>query len=386
MLRFLSLIVCAALLAAFPAVAQSSNPILEQYRAYAAALQSGDLATAETAAAQAYQISVARDGDGGRTAVLALNLATTRLLRGDATGAREPATHAERLSATPSAGIDPLTAKLVLGRAELGARETSPSLAAIGARRLREALAATEGRTDLNGEIYPAATALAAWYFSENNFDESKEAWRVAQRTADASNGDPQLARAYAGIGVTAAIVMSTAGRRMREGEVEEAANAIDTAIRVYERRVSVGPQGAPLNPLQNAYAQAMAWRAALIARLRSEDIEIPAPIAMNRTYEIGEAPDGRPSCLMDFAEQPSIRYPDRMAYRSGVGSVIVHIRTDEYGAVIHRQVVAAVGQRFVNSVDQIDSDWRMVRRAGSEDNCRLSRSWFASVVFMIGS
>jgi tetratricopeptide (TPR) repeat protein len=385
MLRFLSLIACAALLAAFPAAAQSSNPILEQYRAYAAALQSGDLATAETAAAQAYQLSVARDGDGGRTAVLALNLATTRLLRGDAAGAREPATHAERLSATPSAGIDPLTAKLVLGRAELGVREASPSRATSGARRLREALAAAEGRTDLNGEVYPAATALAAWYFSESDFDESRDAWRIAERTADASNSDPELARAYAGIGVTAAIVMGTAGRRMRDGEVAQATLAIDTAIRGYERRVSVGPQDAPLNPLQNAYAQAVAWRAALIAKLRSEEIDIPASIASNRTYEIGASPDSRPPCLMDFVEQPSIRYPDRMAYRNGVGSVVIHIRTDQYGAVIHRQVVAAVGQGFVNSIDQIDSNWRMIRRAGSAENCRLSRSWFASVVFMMG-
>ncbi len=386
MSRFFSLVACAVLLISLPAAAQTPNPIIEQYRAYTAALQRGDLAAAETAAAQAYQLSVARDGDGGRTAVLALNLATTRLLRGNANGAREPAALAERLSTTPDAGVDPLAAKLVLGRAELGSRETSASLGATGARRLREALAAADTRTDLSGEIYPAATALAAWYFAEGDFGDSKDAWRIAERTADSSNSDPELARAYTGIGIAAAIVMDTAGRRMRGAEVTEASLAINAALRGYERRVSVGSPNAPLNPLQSAYAQALAWRAALIARLRSEDIEIPDAISNNRTYEIGASPDGRQSCQMDFAQQPSIRFPDRMAHRAGVGSVIIHVRTDESGAVVHRQVVAAVGQGFVDSIDQINSDWRMVRRSGSPDNCRLSRSWFASVVFMIGS
>jgi hypothetical protein len=71
----------AALLTVASATAQT-NPVLQHYRAYAAALERGDLATATTEAQAALAASEARDGDGGRTAVLSLNLATVQLWAG----------------------------------------------------------------------------------------------------------------------------------------------------------------------------------------------------------------------------------------------------------------------------------------------------------------
>ncbi|HVV32463.1 MAG TPA: hypothetical protein VHC73_04470, partial [Vitreimonas sp.] len=66
----------------------------QHYHAYTAALQNGDLATAEREAAAALQLSEAQDGDGGHTAVLALNLATTRLSAGHGADALAPAQQA----------------------------------------------------------------------------------------------------------------------------------------------------------------------------------------------------------------------------------------------------------------------------------------------------
>jgi hypothetical protein len=68
-------------LVALPAAAQTPNPVVGHYRAYNAALERGDLATAETEARAALAASEMRDGDGGSTAVLALNLAHVLLQR-----------------------------------------------------------------------------------------------------------------------------------------------------------------------------------------------------------------------------------------------------------------------------------------------------------------
>jgi predicted negative regulator of RcsB-dependent stress response len=101
--------------------AQTSAPseLMTHYRAYRAAFEAGDLATAETEAAATLQASVARDGEGGRTGVLALNLAQVRLQRGRVAEAYAPALQAFTIaSARPDAGVDPLLARLVLGRSE----------------------------------------------------------------------------------------------------------------------------------------------------------------------------------------------------------------------------------------------------------------------------
>ncbi|MBC7770712.1 MAG: hypothetical protein H7124_18160, partial [Phycisphaerales bacterium] len=115
--RFVSWVI-AGLAFCAAAAAQTPNPVLEHYRAYGDALGRGDLIAAEAAAERAFSASQQRDGEGGRTAVLALNLATVRMLRQNHSGARAPAELALRLSAIAESGVDQLAAALVLGRAE----------------------------------------------------------------------------------------------------------------------------------------------------------------------------------------------------------------------------------------------------------------------------
>ncbi|HYD86811.1 MAG TPA: hypothetical protein VEA80_05005 [Vitreimonas sp.] len=375
--------IIAALALAETAAAQAPNPVLEHYRAYRVALETGDLVAAEAAAERAYAASQQRDGEGGRTGVLALNLAAMRLLRENPDGARAPAALALRLAANPEAAVDPITAALVLGRAEIGAGAEERQLQSAGARRIRDLLSAAAERPELNGETYPAAVALGAWSFANDRFGDAAEAWTVAEHTSDGANADPQFARAYANIGITASLVMDAAGRLMRPREVERAATAISAAIRAYAPHVSEGSHET-LGPVHSAYAQALAWRAALSAKLRSDEMDIPDEIEGVPAREIGAPADARPPCHMRLAEQPRIRYPQRMQNQSGIGSVILHIRTDETGRVVTRRVAAAVGASFAQTVDDLESDWIMERGENSLPGCRAAVSIYQSVVFVI--
>src|SRR5262249_11451287 len=75
----------------------ASDPVMANYHAYRAAMNSGDFAAAEAAAAAALNASETRDGDGGHTAVLAENLAVVRLYQHEPATAYAPALRAYRL-------------------------------------------------------------------------------------------------------------------------------------------------------------------------------------------------------------------------------------------------------------------------------------------------
>ena len=131
------------------------NPVIAHYRAYRAALERNDMAAAEVAAEAALAASEARDGDGGRTAVLAMNLAQARLDRGRTREALAPAqrAHGLALSRGAQSGVDPLLASLILGRAELAGDDGNEA-------RLVAALEQAKGRSDVHTEAYAAAIAL----------------------------------------------------------------------------------------------------------------------------------------------------------------------------------------------------------------------------------
>lgn len=74
--------VALAALFATAAIAQEPPSVVAYYQQYSAALEHGDLAAAERAAASALAASEQRDGNGGRTPILALNLAGTRVQLG----------------------------------------------------------------------------------------------------------------------------------------------------------------------------------------------------------------------------------------------------------------------------------------------------------------
>lgn len=365
------------------AAAQSENPVRDHYRAFVAARERGDVVAAEAAAAAALAASEDRDGAGGSTAVLALNLAITRLQLGRAAAALDPAARAFSIaSANPSAGVDVLMAELVLGRAEIGADVANSRLAESGAARLRRLLPEAETRTELIGEAYPAALALGVWAFAVERFEEAEAAWTAVHRLANGSSGDPILARAYAQIGIAAALTMSSAGAEMEEADRLRAASALVEALNVYRPRVGEFNEDGTLTEVQRAFAQALAWRGALVAKLQSDGVEAPASIGgMSGFVEIGPPPDARPMCSYTRIDTPRLRYPSSLRSTGAVGSVIAHLRTNEAGVIVHREVVAAVGERFTVPIER-GSEWRI--EWVDTGVCRKQTSGFVTVLFVL--
>ncbi len=203
-MRLFQYVLLAACLIASPTAARTPSPIMVHYRAYAAALERGDLAVAETEAEAALAASEARDGDGGRTAVLALNLAQVRLDLGRPGDALAPAQRAFTLSEErgAAADIDPLMARLFLGRAELSRR------GAAGRERLEPALAEAAGVAQLWGHGYEAAAALAHWTMRENHLPVARAAWSSAIAFSQGDEPASVAARATALVGRGAVLTL----------------------------------------------------------------------------------------------------------------------------------------------------------------------------------
>ena len=168
------------------AAAQQANPVMDNYHAYMAALQRGDRAGAEAPAAAALEASQARDGEGGRTAVLAFNLARLRVTLAKYAEAIEPASIAVRLSQAQGAasGVDPVLAQIISGRAELGADRRNAGA------HLRTALVAANGRRDLDDDAYVAAVELGRWAYTSQYFDVMRTAYEAAIDHVASAPGD----------------------------------------------------------------------------------------------------------------------------------------------------------------------------------------------------
>lgn len=87
--------------------------------------------------------------------------------------------------------------------------------------------------------------------------------------------------------------------------------------------------------------------------------------------------------CRTSFVSQPLPRYPERVLNNGGVGAVVLLLGTNEQGEVVRRDVVAAVGSAFAQSIDDIDGAWRVERAEGSAEGCRLDMMWFQTVVYL---
>src|SRR5262249_11051026 len=155
---------------------------------YRAAVDRGDLAAAETEAAAALEASQARDGNGGRTGVLALNLALARLDAGHRAEAMQPAQLAQSLAGDTSGGGRAL-ADLVVARTELSR--------AGGAERILAALG-QPGARDLGAYAFDAASDLGRFSMEQQQYEQAQAAWTRAVELApgEAFTHDYELAGA----------------------------------------------------------------------------------------------------------------------------------------------------------------------------------------------
>jgi hypothetical protein len=358
------------------------DPVIAHFREYRAALERDDLPAAEAAAAAAVAASEAASGQ--RTAVLALNLANLRLELGPPYEALPPARTAHALATTLGASaVDPVAAALTLGRAELSAGE------ARGAARLLDALAAGEANGALDTDRYNAAVALGMWGIEAKRYDTARSAWATAARLAHATE-DPTFARARALTGEGAAIFLANSDRTVQtDGRIRvlstpdaQAANdAFSIAQRLLLPAAFAEITDAKLTAGQLAFAQAMAWQSALLARIQSNDEELPAP-----TPAGGDLPayDDR-FCKLRTVRDAEVVYPPAALNSFGVGAVVLHFGLDSAGAVTSRTIAAAIPPgALADAVAETADEWHVEKDPAAPASCRMPPASYVNVRFVL--
>jgi outer membrane biosynthesis protein TonB len=378
----------ALLMAASTASAQPSpapaDPVVANFRAYRAALERNDLPAAETAAAAALAASQA--AQGARTAVLALNLANLRLELGDDYDALAPARTAHALATgTADAGVDPVAAALTLGRAELAAGD------AAGAPRLLAAFTAAESNADLDTDVYNAAVALGSATIDAKNYDSARRAWATAARLAHATD-DPTFSRAIALTGEGAAIFLASADRALlpsggraalTPADAQAANDAFATAQRLLMPAALAAAPDATLTPPQRAYAQALVWQSALLAKVQSIKGELPAPPTFGSDMPAFD--DGALCRMRTIRNGAEVEYPPEALDRYGVGAVVVHFGLDSIGAVTSRTIAAAIPLGVLaDAVEEVADEWRVEPDPSSRFGCRIPPSTYVNVRFVL--
>jgi tetratricopeptide (TPR) repeat protein len=373
-----------AICATAAAHGQTPSPLMQHFRAYQQAMASNDLVAAETEAAAALAASEARDGAGGRTSVLALNLAMVRLELGRRNDAIAPAQQA--LTSTGN-GVDPIAAELILGRAELQQPDDR------GLARIRRILELPSVADD--GQRYEAAADAGRYLTEQGRFADARIMWTRAIELApnDGFNGDYARAGAHIGLGVAAMMGSRVRGevsnapptgtRFAREVEIESentAWTSFSAAEDLMVGHVVQSGVGENVGLAEQRYADALAWRAGLAGRMRSQDIPLPelGLGALVRTDSF------LPVCQFEIDAEPEPRFPRGLLNRLQVGAVVVRIGINERAAVTEARVLSAVGgQALTDAVEAVAPRWR-IRRTGEEERCTIAVTVLKPVYFYI--
>jgi len=349
--------------------APPASPVMAHYRAYTSALAAGDLPAAENAAAAALVASEARDGDGGRTAVFALNLATVRLMRGSHAEALAPARRARALADNPATGVHPQLADLIVGRIALALNE--PNAPDQLATALRQVAPGGPAPTD---EISAAAVALGTWASTNQNYTLAREAWAIAAAFPEGTGAEATYARANAHIQLGASIFKQEVGPRGREMIDREAAAEAHRAF--HQAKLALAPlaevelAGGQMTFAQRAYAEAITWDAVLRGKAGRRFPREPGEAEgdADGITELGPVAgsDSRPRCLVGMRKVTGLHYPEEAVEKNQIGAVGVRFRLNEGGEAEEAQVVVNLGSPvFAEAVGDVRR-WRFERRPDS--------------------
>ncbi|MEQ1616957.1 MAG: hypothetical protein ABL883_01275 [Terricaulis sp.] len=377
----------AFLFAFYPSSAMAQgNSVVEHFRAYSAALDRGDLATAEAEAETALALSETRDGDGGHTAVLALNLATTRLMKNEFADAREPAQRALVLARRGAVGVNPFFADVVLNRAQLRTGDADAATRLAG-------LLANEASAQLGPqEIFVAASELGNWALANNNFALATSAWERAVANSAGSPMGQAFGLGRAKTALALAIIREELGPRGRRGIAEDEANEahrlLGEAVQILWPLAETERPDLELTVAQQAYAEARVLLMGLRAKMHADrrpllDLPEEAQGDADGLQEIGVVDPTRPRCLMRVVVEPRPIYPLQQARSGEVAGVMVYLRTDETGAVASHQIAArAGGEEFAEAAAIVADRWRTERLEGSAPNCRMEAGLLYGLMF----
>mgnify|MGYP001388230420 CR=1 FL=1 len=363
-------------LLAFPALAQSTpSPIIEHFRAYREALDRQDFETAASEAELALAASETRDGDGGHTPALSLNLATARLLGGDAAGALAPAQRALALAQAGATAVDVSFASLVLGRAEL------ITIGRPGADRLRALLANSEAMAGIPvSEVFAAASSLGVWANGERNFEMAEAAWAIAAAHAEGSLLGAEYGLGRAKTWQAVAILLDERGGNGRARLNLRRAQAAYILLWEAERALRAVPRtgtGLEVTIGEQAYGDALAWRAVLVAKMHSDDLALP-PGGGPTVAEVAAQLE-QDSCIeIDRTRAPE--FPQRQARNGELAGLAVRLHINALGEIDDVRTVSIIGdESFARAVEGAVSQWRVIRR---NTECNPERTIVLSVVF----
>jgi len=361
---------------AFAQTAPAADPVIAAYKDYKSAEQRGDDAAADAALVRALALSQARDGDGGSTAILAMDLATLRMETDHKADALVPAKRALALARAGAKGVDELSARLMVGEAELAVQPRSDDADLVAALHDADSRGA-----DIDDDAYPAAVALASAASQTGRWANAESAWKSAERHIHGVPGDPDraLAAAYRGEGLT----LIGAGKDAEANEVLAKALVLLTPL------TPESADAAEVTTAELDLANIMAWRAVVRARQFSE-----APNADPRRRGAPDAdadppglPGRPPLCRGTVAAKPLPTFPNDMLQMWSVGAGVVRLQTDDAGAVTRAVVLAAVpGDEFQRSLMDPTVHWDFTPAAHQTPGCRLaSADRLVVVVFRIG-
>jgi tetratricopeptide (TPR) repeat protein len=364
-MRVIVILAALALCVGLGGAAADPDPVMTPYRAFKEARAKDDLVAAEASAAQALAASQARDGRGGSTAALAFNLALVRLDLKRPADAVAPARLAVELAEAGAKGVDPLTARLLLGEAELTA---DPKANEDG---LAKALKAAETRPDLDDFAYSAAMALVKAAVATHRPDNIVLAWRSAATHAAGAHSETALVRGRA---LTEVAISLVGERRFKESH-----DAIDEAIFLL----------APLSPEQpddrftvgeSYLADAMAVRAALGAVDGDTNHKSKFEFTGSRSL-----PGAAPLCGGRITPRPYPEFPRRPLMVGEVGAVVVRFATDADAKVTSvRALSTIVNPDFRKAVENPRIKWTYT--PDGKPGCRVASTDRLEVVrFLIG-
>lgn len=390
MLRFCIIAVLVAL--AWSSASAQHNDVAEHYRAYRAALERQDLAAAASEAELALSASEARDGDGGRTGVLALNLAIAHLMRGDATRALPPAQRANSLAEAGASGLDPAFAALVLGRAELAVNGRP------GADRLRQVL----GERDLAGvpeeDIYVASAELGGWALRQRDYEAATAAWSSAATHAAGSEISEQYGYARARTWQAAAMFFQELGvngrRRIDRETGQDVYRMLIEAAEILRPMAAEEAPNLELTIAQRAFADALALGRVVSAKMRSDHQPLPSDVtAQGDADGAAEIPSAapvdlsRPRCLVRLIYDPMPTFPSMALDRGYVAGLVLRVRIGADGRIQENNVVSRIGdEEFAHAVERVAGRWRVEKRDDSPPNCRMETTVLVPISFSFGS
>lgn len=359
-----------------PATAADPPGYLVEYRAYNAALGSGDTAAAVQHGRAAWQEAETELGDDRLTAILAYNYGKL-VVFDDPAKAIAPLERAHSLMTSGVADFAADELGLYMRYAAFAAEDMTRR----EADRLREALSAfpLDG-PDLNPDVAAMWLRLAAYDAREERYRTAGESAAMAEQaisaTAIASAATHALAEA-----ILIQAVAHLAPYPRRVADVQRAHNDIIRALALF------GPQES-IDDFDPVLAKVLAWRDATNAALHTlgrddyPDHEDAARKDSERRpifahQQSVDCPD------LEWAERPAPRYPRRALRKGYIGAAYLGYRLGEDGRVYDARVLAEVPQAmFGEAALESVKDWRVDKVPEADPVCL--RNLTTSILFII--